>query len=240
MPVRIADIELWSSWPIGRCWRDGLNKWLVGPWFYREHRVSPLVILPRTFRQAAKCGTLQSDSTHSISNKKPTLRRQPNQAVPPHGPIAGCRPLTPKAEHSAIMAEVSSPGCHSRATHSRFVKTLPVQALLLKFLPRPARSDRPPITRKTAGEPQFLQNRALISARNVGWRSGHDQFISPDLLFENAGIGITEALRGCVCRGRVNGIAMRGRRGASAARLRGSEVVAGCALAESIRSVRTR
>jgi len=30
MPARIADIELWSSWPIGRCWRDGLNKLLVG------------------------------------------------------------------------------------------------------------------------------------------------------------------------------------------------------------------
>jgi hypothetical protein len=30
MPVRIADIELWSSLPIGRCWRDGLKKRLVG------------------------------------------------------------------------------------------------------------------------------------------------------------------------------------------------------------------
>jgi hypothetical protein len=32
MPVRIADIELWSSSFMGRCWHDGLNKRLVGPW----------------------------------------------------------------------------------------------------------------------------------------------------------------------------------------------------------------
>ena len=50
--------------------------------------------------------------------------------MPPHGPIAGCRPLTPKAEHSAIMAEVASPRCHSRATHRRFAKKPPPGSIM--------------------------------------------------------------------------------------------------------------
>ena len=73
-----------------------------------------------------------------------------------------------------------------------------------------------------------------------GGGAGTIDFISPDLLFQNASIGITETLRGCVCRGRVNGISMRGRRSTSAARLRCSEVITGCALTEGIRSVRAR
>ena len=125
MPVRIANIELWSSRPIGGCWRDGLNKWLAGSVALPRTSSSAARSFPRTFHQAALWGTLQSAPTHNISNKKPTLRRQANQAVPPHGPIAGCRPLTPKAEHSAIMAEVASPRCHSRATHPRFAKKPP-------------------------------------------------------------------------------------------------------------------
>ena len=70
MPVRIEDIELWSSWPIGRCWREGLNKWLVGS-----------VALPRTSSSAARSFTenipsggevpnITTSSTCNISNKK--------------------------------------------------------------------------------------------------------------------------------------------------------------------------
>ena len=74
------------------------------------------------------------------------------------------------------------------------------------------------------------------SARGMlEWRSGHNRSISGDLLLEDAGICISEALRGRVGGGSVNGIAVRGWRGASAACLRYPEDVTGCALGDSIR-----
>jgi hypothetical protein len=45
---------------------------------------------------------------------------------------------------------------------------------------------------------------------------GHNRSFSHDLLFQDARICITEAVRGRVRRGGVNGIAVRGRRRASA------------------------
>lgn len=58
----------------------------------------------------------------------------------------------------------------------------------------------------------FRRSEAVAPARTI----------TRELLLEDARICIAEALRGCLCCGCVDGIAVRRRRGASATRLRGS------------------
>jgi len=58
----------------------------------------------------------------------------------------------------------------------------------------------------------FRRSEAVAPARTI----------TRELLLEDARICIAEALRGCLCCGGVNGIAVRRRCGASATRLRGS------------------
>ena len=141
------------------------------------------------------------------------------------------------------MAEGASPGCHSRATQRRFVGHRLGSSLC--FFNGPCAGRRALIGNfwLSIGIPMvklhFCKTVRSLSSGMCGSGAGIDPS-RRELLLEDAGIRISEALRGRVCRGSVNGIAMRGWRGASAACLRYSEVVTGCALAESIRSIRAR